>query len=320
MTIDYPPSFDRLKIHCKPNIPEKKINNALDTYVTEHIYLTDIILLVDETVFGSAKSGLLLTCDKFYYKKDFEKPVCGELQGISDITYKKGVITHSLFIEYNNQPNYWVLEFTQCSGKDISILAKYLLTVIRQLQQQAEVENVSKTIASEDQAELNVEDEQNTYESNQSIVSDSQPVALKIPTNISKPAIKTLEVRSKSIKSTPKQTPQYFGTMIGDSNQPEPTYFGRLQVPQEETPQPVSSEGNSLLTKFLQNNSDSIVAKLKTSGLALTSAALQNDDNIIRIAGIIYNILPTPIRFVVSRTTLEDLLLKNRHWLINKLQ
>ena len=108
--------------------------------------------------------------------------------------------------------------------------------------------------------------------------------------------------------------------MIGEPNQSEPAYFGRLQVPQEEVIQSTSSEGNSLLTKFLQNNSDNIVAKLKTSGLALTSAALQNDDNIIRIAGIIYNILPTPIRFVVSRSTLEDLLLKNRHWLINKLQ
>lgn len=318
MTISYPPSFERLKIHCKPNIPEKKINNALETYVTEHIYLTDIILLVDETVFGSGKSGLLLTSDKFYYKTDFEKPICGQLQGITDIRFKKGVITHSLFIEYNNQPNYWVLEFTQCSGKDISILAKYLLMVIRQLQQQAE--GVVEPLTLENPREFVIEDEKSTSQSNPSVTSALQLPQVKIQKDLSQPKPQITNREHKPVKPNPQQTPKYFGTMIGEPNQSEPAYFGRLQVPQEEVIQSTSSEGNSLLTKFLQNNSDNIVAKLKTSGLALTSAALQNDDNIIRIAGIIYNILPTPIRFVVSRSTLEDLLLKNRHWLINKLQ
>ncbi len=326
MTIAYPPSFEQLKIHCSPNIPEKKINNALKHYVPHHIALTDIILLVDDTVFGSGKSGFLLTFDNFYYKKDFVEPILGEIQGITNITFKKGIITHSLCIEYNKQPDYWVLEFTQCSSKDISVFAGYLLQAIRQLQKRVETETLSESItsepesiASESDTKFEIEYQTPPAQLNESISLVTEQPETKIQNSPLKSEVKIAEARNNTIKLNSKQTPRYFGTMI-DPNQSEPEYFGRLVVPQEEVIQPASSEGNSLLTKFLQNNADGIVAKLKTSGLALTSAALQNDDNIIRIAGIIYNILPTPIRFVVSLNTLEDLLLKNRHWLINKLQ
>ncbi|MFB6348281.1 hypothetical protein ACFBZI_02305 [Moraxella sp. ZJ142] len=78
-------------------------------------------------------------------------------------------------------------------------------------------------------------------------------------------------------------------------------------------------KANTLLADFLSKNSDGILAKLKNSGILLTTATLNNDESILKIAGVIYNLLPLPIRFVVSLEMLENILLNNRHFLIDKL-
>lgn len=76
---------------------------------------------------------------------------------------------------------------------------------------------------------------------------------------------------------------------------------------------------NSALTNFFVNNSDGIIEKLKSSGVLLTASALQNNQNIMRIANIVYNLLPTPIRIFVSIETVENFLFENRDWLIDKI-
>ncbi|MDO4697726.1 MAG: hypothetical protein Q4A60_03495 [Pasteurellaceae bacterium] len=83
---------------------------------------------------------------------------------------------------------------------------------------------------------------------------------------------------------------------------------------------PKKSKSSSAIQNFLSSNSAMIVSKLKESGLQLSSAALQNDENISRIAGVIHNLLPTAIRFFVSYHTVEKFLLENRYWLIEKLR
>jgi len=50
-------------------IPSKKVNNAISTYATE-VQPKDVLLLYDDTVFGSAKDGFLLTADAVYWRND----------------------------------------------------------------------------------------------------------------------------------------------------------------------------------------------------------------------------------------------------------
>ena len=78
-------------------------------------------------------------------------------------------------------------------------------------------------------------------------------------------------------------------------------------------------KSSSTIEKFLSSNTGLIITKLKDNGLQLSAAALQNDENISRVAGVIHNLLPTAIRFFVSYNTVENFLLNNRQWLINKL-
>ena len=50
-------------------IPPKKLNNAIKAYATE-VAPEDVLLLYDDTVFGSAKDGFLLTAKAVYWRND----------------------------------------------------------------------------------------------------------------------------------------------------------------------------------------------------------------------------------------------------------
>lgn len=79
------------------------------------------------------------------------------------------------------------------------------------------------------------------------------------------------------------------------------------------------SKASSAILNFFDSNSNTLIAKLKDSGLQLSAAALQNDQNITRVANVVYNLLPGMVRIFVSFDTVENFLLENRQWLINKL-
>lgn len=69
--IDYLESYYGDKIYVAPNIPTKKIINFIDT-IGINIKSDDIIVLVDDTVFGSAKTGFIITNEYIVSKEQFE--------------------------------------------------------------------------------------------------------------------------------------------------------------------------------------------------------------------------------------------------------
>ncbi|BCX78977.1 hypothetical protein [Campylobacter sp. 19-13652] len=74
------------------------------------------------------------------------------------------------------------------------------------------------------------------------------------------------------------------------------------------------------LNNFISTNKDGVLSKLKDNGIMVTAAALNNDAVILRVASIIHGILPAPIRIFVNLSTVENFLLENRYWLIEKLK
>lgn len=96
--------------------------------------------------------------------------------------------------------------------------------------------------------------------------------------------------------------------------------FENNDVEEEDIPEPqADSKASSAILKFFDSNSNTLVAKLKESGLQLSAVALRNDQNIARVANVVYNLLPGMVRIFVSYDTVENFLLNNRQWLINKL-
>lgn len=61
------------KVYARPNIPPRKLEGAISSYAY-NVAPHEVIALLDDTLFGGAKEGLLVTNDAIYCKQKFESP------------------------------------------------------------------------------------------------------------------------------------------------------------------------------------------------------------------------------------------------------
>lgn len=108
------------KIYFKPNIPLKKSQNAIKSYA-HNVKHDEIEILLDDTVFGSAKNGILITNSLIYCKEDFEDFKIISLEEISFCEVKNGIMSKALYID-----NQKIIELTQNSLEDLQKLASVI--------------------------------------------------------------------------------------------------------------------------------------------------------------------------------------------------
>ncbi len=80
------------KTYVSPNIPEKKLANAVKAFSYEGDEGA-IICILDNTMFGSAKEGVLVTGDRIIYKESFGDAVTVNFSEINDVSYESRVTT-----------------------------------------------------------------------------------------------------------------------------------------------------------------------------------------------------------------------------------
>lgn len=79
---------DQGKFYVAPDIPEKKLNNALKSIVpTESPNF--VIALIDTTVFGTSKEGVVFFSDKFAFKELLSTPVQIEYSQIEKVSFNE---------------------------------------------------------------------------------------------------------------------------------------------------------------------------------------------------------------------------------------
>ena len=113
-------------IYLAPNIPDKKLLGA-QHYLPKHVQPNQVIILIDDTVFGSAKIGLSITELGLYYKADFEELIYCSWQHIHSIDTDIGMINRNIMI--NQQLK---LNFTQPERQAIQTIADLINAFIRQ--------------------------------------------------------------------------------------------------------------------------------------------------------------------------------------------
>lgn len=79
------------KIHVAPNIPQKKLGGALESY-GRGLNPRNVIALIDDTVFGSAKEGVLITEHEVRFKAVFESLCSVQVEKIESIEAYKSRI------------------------------------------------------------------------------------------------------------------------------------------------------------------------------------------------------------------------------------
>lgn len=107
------------KLFFKPNIPPKKLANAIKAYAP-HVKEEDVYILADNTVFGKADNGMLITNIEIITKEQFENAKKIPLCEMRNFTF--GGILGGNFILNGNK----IITFTQLTKDDKNKLSTCL--------------------------------------------------------------------------------------------------------------------------------------------------------------------------------------------------
>lgn len=116
----YEQKIDDRSIFFLAEIPEKKIKNAIEKYAPS-VQKEDVLVLIDDTVFGKATEGLLITNDFLYANEAFEKVKKFELNQIKNVVIVEGVLGCTLYINDKK-----VISATQPSKSAMRFIAEML--------------------------------------------------------------------------------------------------------------------------------------------------------------------------------------------------
>lgn len=112
--------IDDPSIFFPPEIPEKKIKNAIEKYATS-AKKEDVIFLLDETVFGKADEGILMTPETLYAYQAFEGIKKIKINQIENIFITEGMISCTLHINDNK-----IIAPTQTSKSAMRLIGEML--------------------------------------------------------------------------------------------------------------------------------------------------------------------------------------------------
>ncbi len=107
-------------IYFAPAIPYKKLQGAM-SYLPQGIHPDEILMLIDDTVFGSAKAGLCVTATGLFYKESFGDEAVYLFKSIHHVEADIGVINHGIVLNRIE-----TLTFTQLDKGTVRTLASFL--------------------------------------------------------------------------------------------------------------------------------------------------------------------------------------------------
>lgn len=96
-------------IYFSPVIPNKKLQGAM-SYLPHGVNPNDVLMLIDDTVFGSAKAGMCLTAKGLFYKESFEDEQAYLFEHIQQVEADIGILTSSILINGRDELNFSQLD------------------------------------------------------------------------------------------------------------------------------------------------------------------------------------------------------------------
>ena len=125
-------------IYIAPDIPHKKLLGA-QYYLPPNIERSEILLVLDDTLFGSAKAGLTLTESGLFYRPDFGSMCYFPFYALKKAEAHLGVLNHDLILNQGI-----VLNLVQPSRQGITLFAQLLNSFLVQLHGKAQSSSQSE--------------------------------------------------------------------------------------------------------------------------------------------------------------------------------
>lgn len=152
------------KIFFKPNIPPKKLANAISSYAP-HVKADDVFVLADETFFGKADNGLLITNSEIVVKEPFEDHKQIPLIEVQQVAFE-GLLGGNFIVNHKK-----LITFTQLQKKDrnklvdtvnaflcekMQLLAIKADLVYEEVSKENKIENIEKELSKSEEKSVKV--------------------------------------------------------------------------------------------------------------------------------------------------------------------
>jgi len=285
------------KVYVRPHIPAKKLQSALNAY-GNGLSPEDVIILVDDTAFGSAKDGILITDNSIYIKIFTESLRAYEWDAVESIDIEKRTI-------YINGA---------ASGKLVQATEKDLGFLFDSIDENLSQQNSS----SELQLDPNINDQvrgaevELTFDLDVVLQSEPQRSA-----GVTDPREDSRLPEQESNLSIAQDEATAIATVVeAEVSANHPAQSGSAQA---DISLPVTAKESKAKDKLLayistaiEQNKSKILPMIKEKTGEASLAALRDDSNVEKLAGFIYAFLPGLVRFALKEQVFVQFMLDNR--------
>lgn len=166
-----------MTVERRPKVSYKKAQNAIDSYCPSEfeIEYDDILVLIDDTFFGTGKNGLLITKDYICCKEDFSEPFYFETDDITKIEFKKAFLGGTNVFINGDKVMHLAMDYNGIimSGDD------FLEMIFKEKDKEEEYEKDEYEEDLEDEDEYDEDDEyEEDYEDEESEEIEQEPVPI----------------------------------------------------------------------------------------------------------------------------------------------
>lgn len=290
-------------VYVAPNIPPSKLYAAINSYGKD-IQSEQVLVLIDDTVFGSAKDGLVITDSVIAMKFMMESPKVFHWKFLESVAIAK----KKLF--FNGRE---VGQLTQLGEKEIGGLFRIVDGFLKDLRSGKVDEYLDSNVANANSAPV-VEIKNAVIPADGVAKIESKKTATKISSSQAPRAISQVQDfpptdRALSeVRVAPSESRRVVvSDQESDAVSIEESVNNDVRV---------SDKVSGMISSAIEQNKSKIIPMLKEKGVELSLAALRSDENVERLAGFLYAFLPGVVRFALKEQVFVQFVLDNRNKLL----
>ncbi|MBR9883765.1 MAG: hypothetical protein GYB21_08960 [Oceanospirillales bacterium] len=140
------------RLSVAPEIPEKKINNAVESFKFEG-NINSIVALYDNTIRGNGSDGILFTGEKVIYRASFSDPISIPYSSINKVEYVVDVTTKGngkekkdeyVRIGYGESDNVKIASLMHCNYETLAEIMNVVINDFDEYQEQDQLKTIAQ--------------------------------------------------------------------------------------------------------------------------------------------------------------------------------
>jgi hypothetical protein len=283
------------KIHAHPNIPAKKLQSAIGAYGND-LAPDDVIILIDDTTFGSAKDGVLITEKSIHIKIFTEAPRTYEWAAIESISTEKRTIYINGLASGT---------FLQIHEREIGFLFKSINAHLNQ-----DKSSDDHPLTQKDQAPNKAPEHELSFDLDAVLPPTTQRKTTTPQESSEPPTQEHINSIDQNEASTIATIVEAEIHMNHPSENEAKESIAHLPMTAKESK--AKDKLLAYIATAVEQNKSKIIPLIKEKTGEASIAALRDDANVEKLAVFLYAFLPSIIRLALKEQTFVQFMLDNR--------